>query len=199
MWLLPFNVGIQPTVAQLNTCSYYTFHLPRLTLAIILPSVQPSLDSLCYLVFSDLSHAQDLYRPISPRAMSGQPAQALATHLINQTLSSLSVLETLDVLSREDAALIRSKLPNPYGPFPSLQPSLNPQITTSFGQLSVGPASPPPPHISPQHTIQSPSPNPQSAMVPSLPARAPLRESRARALWDYNGTVRHDQGSSCSR
>ena len=127
--------------------------------------------------------------------MSGPPAQALATHLINQTLSSLSVLETLDIITRDDAAQIRSKLPNPYGPFPSLNSSS--QASQSFSQLSLGPASPPPVHILPQPTVQSPvtaPTNSQSALVPSLPPRGPPRESRARALWDYSGTVSTFEG-----
>ena len=129
--------------------------------------------------------------PTQPaHTMSGPPAQALATHLINQTLSSLSVLETLEIISREDAARIRTMLPNAYGPFPSLNQPQSPQISHNFSQLSVGPASPPPVQVSPQPSIQSPIGHPQNSLVPSLPARAPVRESRARALWDYSGAVR---------
>jgi hypothetical protein len=119
--------------------------------------------------------------------MSGPPAQALATHLINQTLSSLSVLETLNIISRDDASQIRSKLPNPYGPFPSLGAASSPSATTSFGQLSLGPASPPP-HQSSQQPPMPPMHN-QMTVVPSIPPRAPQREVRARALWDYAGAV----------
>jgi hypothetical protein len=127
----------------------------------------------------------DLLSGTAFNEMSGLPAQTLATHLINQTLSSLSVLETLNVISREDVSQIRSMLPNPYGPFPSLDSSLQ----TSFSQLSVQTASPP----THQPPLQSPSPQapaPQHmSLVPSLPSRAPPREVRARALWDYSGTV----------
>lgn len=119
--------------------------------------------------------------------MSGPPAQALATHLINQTLSSLSVLETLNIISRDDASQIRSKLPNPYGPFPSLGSASSPSATASFSQLSMGPASPPPHQPSPQPPM--PPMHNQMAVVPSLPPRAPQSEVRARALWDYSGTV----------
>jgi len=119
--------------------------------------------------------------------MSGPPAQALATHLINQTLSSLSVLETLNIISRDDASQIRSKLPNPYGPFPSLGAASSPSANASFSQLSLGPASPPP-HQPPSQTSIPPLHN-QMAVIPSLPPRAPSREVRARALWDYAGTV----------
>lgn len=129
--------------------------------------------------------------------MSGPPAQALATHLINQTLSSLSILETLEIVSRDDAAQIRSKLPNPYGPFHSLNRAQSPQITQSFGQLAVGPASPPPHQTAPPPMIQSPSAVHQSAVIPSLPPRAPMREVRARALWDYSGTVRQESVFTC--
>ena len=122
--------------------------------------------------------------------MSGPPAQTLATHLINQTLSSLSVLETLEIISRDDASRIRSMLPNAYGPFPSLSQPQSPQISQNFSQLSVGPASPPPAQVSPQPTSQPPPTHSHNALVPSLPARAPTREIRARALWDYSGTVR---------
>jgi hypothetical protein len=116
------------------------------------------------------------------------PAQALATHLINQTLSSLSVLETLNIISRDDASQIRSKLPNPYGPFPSLETASSPSINTSFSQLAVGPASPPPQQSSSQ--VQMPPMHNQMAVVPALPARTGPQETRARALWDYAGTVR---------
>ena len=119
--------------------------------------------------------------------MSGPPAQALATHLINQTLSSLSVLETLNIISRDDASQMRSRLPNPYGPFPSLGAPSSPSATTSFGQLSLGPASPPPHQPSPQPPM--PPMHHQMAIVPAIPPRVPQREVRARALWDYAGAV----------
>lgn len=119
--------------------------------------------------------------------MSGPPAQALATHLINQTLSSLSVLETLNIISRDDASQIRSKLPNPYGPFPALEAVTSPSVNASFGQLSLAPASPPRHQPSPQPPM--PPMHSQMAVVPSLPPRATPRETRARALWDYAGTV----------
>lgn len=77
-------------------------------------------------------------------------ASTLATLLINQTLETISTLESLSVISPQDAALIRSKL-NPSGPFPSL-------------------------------TVQSSTYGP-----PTLPPRISKPESRARALWDYNG------------
>jgi hypothetical protein len=120
--------------------------------------------------------------------MSGPPAQALATHLINQTLSSLSVLETLNIISRDDASQIRSKLPNPYGPFPSLGAASSPSANASFGQLSLGPVSPPPHQPTPQPPMHN-----QMAVIPSLPPRAPVREVRARALWDYAGAVSHNR------
>jgi hypothetical protein len=123
--------------------------------------------------------------------MSGPPAQALATHLINQTLSSLSVLETLNIISRDDASQIRSRLPNPYGPFPSLEPSLH----SSFSQLSVTPASPPRQQMSPQPPTPQTHLQQNLSLVPSLPPRVAPREVRARALWDYSGTVSRDKGS----
>jgi hypothetical protein len=119
--------------------------------------------------------------------MSGPPAQALATHLINQTLSSLSVLETLNIISRDDASQIRSKLPNPYGPFPSLEAVSSPSVNASFGQLSLAPASPTRHQPSPQPPM--PAMHNQMALVPSIPPRTGPRETRARALWDYAGTV----------
>jgi hypothetical protein len=104
-----------------------------------------------------------------------------------KTLSSLSVLETLNIISRDDASQIRSRLPNPYGPFPSLGAASSPSAATSFGQLSLGPASPPPHQPSPQPPM--PPMHNQMAVVPSIPPRAPQREVRARALWDYAGAV----------
>lgn len=121
--------------------------------------------------------------------MSGPPAQALATHLINQTLSSLSLLETLEIISRDDASRIRSMLPNAYGPFPSLNQPQSPSISNNYSQLSVGPTSSPP-QVTPQPMIQPLPAHSQNALVPSIPPRAPMREIRARALWDYNGAVR---------
>lgn len=119
--------------------------------------------------------------------MNGPPSQALATHLINQTLSSLSVLETLNIISRDDASQIRSRLPNPYGPFPSLEPASS--IHQSFSQLSVTSVSPPRQQISPQPATPQAHTQQNMSLVPALPPRGAAKEVRARALWDYSGTV----------
>ena len=129
--------------------------------------------------------------------MSGQPAQTLATHLLNQTLSSIAILETLNVINASDAHLIRSKLPSPTGPFPSLTaplPAPAPQdLAQSFGGLSVNPTnayaqnqptSPQQHYQSPTHSFQPPP----APAPPSLPPRA-RSEQRAKALWDYSGAV----------
>ncbi|KAK1924104.1 SH3 domain-containing protein [Papiliotrema laurentii] len=132
--------------------------------------------------------------------MSGQPAQTLATHLLNQTLSSIAILETLNVINASDAHLIRSKLPSPTGPFPSLAaplPAPAPQdLAQSFGGLSVNPTnayaqnqptSPQQHYQSPTHSFQPPP----APAPPSLPPRA-RSEQRAKALWDYSGAEPDD-------
>lgn len=52
--------------------------------------------------------------------MTQGPASSLASHLINQIRSNLSLLEQLSVIQPQDADQIRTKLPPPGGPFPSL-------------------------------------------------------------------------------
>ena len=52
--------------------------------------------------------------------MAQTPANALASHLISQIRSNLSLLEQLSVIQPQDADQIRTKLPPPNGPFPSL-------------------------------------------------------------------------------
>lgn len=131
--------------------------------------------------------------------MSGQqpPAHLLAAHLINQTNASISLLEQLSLLSAPDAHLIRSKLPSSAGPFPNLGPLDHSQtnLAHSISALSVAsdPHGPPSYGQQQQQGIQQPDNNPPvSSPHPSLPPRRdpPVRlESRARALWDYRGTV----------
>ena len=95
------------------------------------------------------------------------PANALASHLLTQTASAIAILESLNVINPQDANIIRSKLPSPSGPFPSLEPaSPRHDMSASFQTLSMGTSSP---------------------SVPALPARRV--ENRAKALWDYHGTV----------
>ena len=52
--------------------------------------------------------------------MTQGAASSLASHLINQIRSNLSLLEQLSVIQPQDADQIRTKLPPPNGPFPSL-------------------------------------------------------------------------------
>lgn len=123
--------------------------------------------------------------------MSGPPAQTLAAHLLNQTLASIALLEQLFVINSTDAHTIRSKLPSPTGPFPSLAPP--PDLSSSFGGLSVAPSSSFA-HQSPplQQQQQSPSAGWHTSSGPSGPPALPPRgrpEQRAKALWDYNGVV----------
>nr|ODN74263.1 hypothetical protein L203_06640 [Cryptococcus depauperatus CBS 7841] len=127
------------------------------------------------------------------------PAQAFASHLINQTLSSIALLESLSVVSPADASLIRQKLPSPTGPFPSLSSS---SPSSSFANLNIVQSSPTPSwtvqharedtvHTSVNHG-QHPPPMGQAA--PALPPRqrSGLVEQRGKALWDFNGTEAED-------
>ncbi|ORY32857.1 SH3 domain-containing protein [Naematelia encephala] len=127
--------------------------------------------------------------------MSNTNAQTLATHLLNQTLASISLLESLSIISATDAHTIRSKLPPPTGPFPSLDPPQQstqqqpPQqdLSTSFGNLAVVPGP-----SSPYDSRQALPPSNQPPL-PSLPPRSrPNQESRAKALWDYRGNEADD-------
>nr|XP_019011020.1 uncharacterized protein I206_04328 [Kwoniella pini CBS 10737]OCF49801.1 hypothetical protein I206_04328 [Kwoniella pini CBS 10737] len=132
--------------------------------------------------------------------MSQQPAQAFASHLINQTLSSIALLESLSIITSADASLIRQKIPSPTGPFPSLAP---PSPSSSFAGLSISqsPSSwtvqharddQSTPHHQQQQQHQIEAPHPQMAAAPTLPPRGKPAESRAKALWDFNGTEGDD-------
>ncbi|WVQ72370.1 hypothetical protein IAR50_001922 [Cryptococcus sp. DSM 104548] len=121
-----------------------------------------------------------------------QPAHAFASHLINQTLSSIALLESLSIINPSDASLIRQKLPSPTGPFPSLAP-LSP--SASFANLSItqSPSSWAVQHRDepqqPQSVVSTPGP------APTLPPRqrpGHPPEQRAKALWDFSGTQADD-------
>lgn len=123
-----------------------------------------------------------------------QPAQAFASHLINQTLSSIALLESLSLINSADASLIRQKLPSPTGPFPSLSP---PSPSNSFANLTIAQSSPTSSwtvqHARDDNSSNSPSNSMQpSASAPALPPRqrSEPAERRAKALWDFSGTVR---------
>ncbi|XAO22554.1 hypothetical protein I312_101327 [Cryptococcus bacillisporus CA1280] len=125
-----------------------------------------------------------------------QPAQAFASHLINQTLSSIALLESLSLINSADASLIRQKLPSPTGPFPSLSP---PSPSNSFANLTIAQSSPTSSwtvqHARDDSSANSPSNNMQSsAPAPTLPPRQKLgpAERRAKALWDFSGTETDD-------
>ncbi|EIW70468.1 hypothetical protein TREMEDRAFT_68076 [Tremella mesenterica DSM 1558] len=101
------------------------------------------------------------------------PATVLASHLLAQTTSAIGVLESLGIISSQDASLIRSKLPSPAGPFPTLTPpSPRNDVSGPFGRMNMGP------------------PGQQQIGPPALPARR--AEVRAKALWDYHGTEADD-------
>ncbi|KAL7421915.1 hypothetical protein Q5752_003687 [Cryptotrichosporon argae] len=134
--------------------------------------------------------------------MAQQPAQTLASHLIAQTLSSIALLEALQLLAPADAAEIRARLPSPYAAFPALamvgppgagavSPLPTPGASGSALDLSAGMGAltvdriggyPPAPHAPQQSQTQA---------VPPLPPRS-KPEVRARALWDYHGTEADD-------
>ena len=110
------------------------------------------------------------------------PTHTLASHLVNQTLASISVLETLSLINPADAQLIKSKLPPANGPFPSL--ATQSDMSTSFANLNVSP-SPSSPYDQKGQPYQQ-----QNQAPPTLPARSrPVTEVRAKALWDYHGAV----------
>ncbi|WVQ99539.1 hypothetical protein IAU59_006675 [Kwoniella sp. CBS 9459] len=135
--------------------------------------------------------------------MSHQPAQAFASHLINQTLSSIALLESLSIINPSDASLIRQKLPSPTGPFPSLNPPQSP--SSSFAGLNISQTSPSwtvrharedsvhsPHQHQHQHQHQQQQPSAAPVPAPSLPPRNRPAEVRAKALWDFNGTEGDD-------
>lgn len=115
------------------------------------------------------------------------PAHSLAAHLISQTLSSLALLESLGVVNAADARSFRSKLPAAAGPFPSLTPPAQTEVSTSISTLSIA---------GPPRTAFGQQSPPRAPPVPSLPPRGRAAESRAKALWDYHGTVRSLSGKS---
>ncbi|WVQ80839.1 hypothetical protein IAT38_002946 [Cryptococcus sp. DSM 104549] len=130
-----------------------------------------------------------------------QPSQAFASHLINQTLSSIALLESLSVINSSDASLIRQKLPSPTGPFPSLNTAPSP--SSSFANLSITQnQGQPSPSWTVQHardeSVHSPvsvnQPSGPSPGGPALPPRARpgQGEQRAKALWDFSGTESED-------
>ncbi|KAK4688822.1 LAS seventeen-binding protein 1/2, partial [Tremellales sp. Uapishka_1] len=130
-------------------------------------------------------------------------SQALASHLISQTHSSILLLESLSLITPQDASLIRSRLPSPHGPLPSLSPSQNtatqlpPQAQAPQPQ-PTSPVKSSPNNFAPKDswgTSWEPrQPPPLSPGVPPLPARAPTQtqEVRAKALWDYSGSEADD-------
>jgi hypothetical protein len=127
--------------------------------------------------------------------MSSQaPAQTLAAHLVSQTLSSVAVLEQLNIITADDAATIRARLPNQYATFPQL----------AAAPAAAAVASP----YSPVNNVSamtnqlntlavSPTVAPAARQSPGLPPRQPVpaatdTQPRARALWDYSGAEADD-------
>lgn len=130
-------------------------------------------------------------------AATQQPGQALASHLISQTVSSVALMETLGLISTDDAAAIRSRLPSPYTPFPALavsspQPPATPTTNYAvpgYGNSGFGAST------ASNNFGANPSPtSPAGArIVPSLPPRhVPDTTQRAKALWDYSGSEADD-------
>lgn len=143
------------------------------------------------------------------------PASTLASHLISQIRSNLSVLEQLDVIPAQDADAIRTKLPPPSGPFPSLATAAavtSPQATIGglarsgsiemgVQRLAIGGGAGGSSHSINHGQVTSPVKEQEKQLTqyggsgpPALPLRSGTgqgqgQESRARALWDYNGNV----------
>ena len=105
---------------------------------------------------------------------STSSAQALAAHLIGQTLGSVALLESLSFITPSDARAIRSRLSLPAGPSPAAALLPQADLTSSFGSIDVAGV--------PSSSYGQPS-------IPSLPKRNSGFGIKARALWDYGGTV----------
>lgn len=97
--------------------------------------------------------------------MAGPGAQTaqLVTHLLQQTTATLALLESLRVISPDDAQAIKGRLPNAYGPFQSLEP------VPALPARGVA--------------------DKQPAAANAVEIRAP-EALHARALWDYGANVR---------
>ncbi|WOO82593.1 Protein kinase C and casein kinase substrate in neurons 2 protein [Vanrija pseudolonga] len=128
-------------------------------------------------------------------AAQQQPAQALASHLVAQTLSSVALLENLGLVTAADAQVIRSKLPNPYATFPQLAAA----ATTTTSPASPAAASLASPlanlNLNNNNTppIAAVSPPPAAAPVAAPPPFNPDdTKARGRAIWDYAGTEHDD-------
>ncbi|KAK8870109.1 hypothetical protein IAR55_000679 [Kwoniella newhampshirensis] len=148
--------------------------------------------------------------------MTAQAAQAFASHLINQTLSSIALLESLSLINPVDASLIRQKLPSPTGPFPSLVAPATTSPSSSFANLNINSSSP---SWTVRHAqeeaattavggsgggSQQFSQQNQAQAQPQVQVQAPMLpprgggsrheppEVRAKALWDFSGTQPDD-------
>ncbi|GMK58410.1 hypothetical protein CspeluHIS016_0504420 [Cutaneotrichosporon spelunceum] len=135
-----------------------------------------------------------------------QPAQALASHLVSQTLASVGLLETLQLITPADATEIRARLPNPYTQFPALAtPAANTSqagVVASMDRMNISPPAQPVQPVQPaQSPVHTPAPFQATPFQgphvpgPTLPPRyatPPSNEKQARALWDYNGADAED-------
>jgi hypothetical protein len=127
---------------------------------------------------------RELIRAWNSSRMSNPQSAQLVTHLLTQTASTLALLESLCVISAEDAQVIKSRLPNAYGPFPSLEPAA---IAAPAPVQSPIPSLPPrgekPPDVGMgQLTVRDPPP-------PPMQLQGNNNTPHARALWDYRGNV----------
>jgi hypothetical protein len=104
--------------------------------------------------------------------MSPQDPQAamLLAHVVSQIEQNVNFLAAQNYLSQSDAATILTKLPNVAN-----TPAMN-KLANEFSNVAVSTARavPPPPRSNPAF------PEPQESSLP-----------RARAIWAYNGDVRH--------
>lgn len=121
------------------------------------------------------------------------PAQTLASHLISQTLASITALENASIITQDDAQAIRSRLPNPYASFPQLSgtpavqaPPQQHQVVPPAAPLNFTPPPAPQNFTPPAYSAPTPvPPPPPPAPTPNYGAPA---ASRARALWGYEST-----------
>lgn len=126
-------------------------------------------------------------------AAQQQPAQALASHLVAQTLSSVALLENLGLVTAADAQVIRSKLPNPYATFPQLAaPATTSPTSPAAGIANLSLNNNNNHNTPPAAPVSAVSPPPAAPVAAPAPFNPDDGKARGRAIWDYAGTEHDD-------